>query len=103
MKKKNTLTADSVVSNLLAHKKDVVQTFVKMQLFHTANTKWSKAEKQLALSLHYKSPAAYKFMLNTLKFSLPSLRTIQSWLKVFNLKTGLDKNFISKLTKRPNH
>lgn len=96
-KKKTSFSVSAVLNNLYMFKSQSVKTFINMQLFHKKGCKWSKQEKQLALSLHYKSPAAYKFMMYNLKFNLPSIRTIQTWLKVSNLRTGLKTNLIKKL------
>lgn len=94
---KKSFTTDSVVNNLLLGKSYFAKIFVNMQLNHKSRRKWNKAEKQLALSLYYKSPSLYKFMLYNLKFSLPSIRTIQTWLKVINLRTGCRNTLFSKL------
>ncbi|KAK9692944.1 Transposase protein [Popillia japonica] len=68
-----------------------------MQFFHSKRSKWTKSEKQLALSLFYKSPSTYSFMIKKLRVSLPSVRTIQSWLQVLNLKTGMKTTLTNKL------
>lgn len=97
LKRNHSASPKSLIYNLLQHKSNAVTTFVNMQLFHKKNSKWTKAEKQLALSLHYKSPTAYRFMLETFQFILPSLRTIRFWLKVNNLSTGINNKFTEKL------
>ncbi|KAE9522280.1 hypothetical protein AGLY_017323 [Aphis glycines] len=38
------------------------KTLTSMQLLHKKRRPWSKAEKQLALTLYYKSPSSYKYM-----------------------------------------
>lgn len=95
--KTSRFSTESVLRNLLKHKSSAVKTFINMQIFHKNGTKWSQAEKDLALSLHYKSPGTYKFMIQNLKFTLPSTRTIQNWLKVCNLRTGVKTNLTQKL------
>lgn len=97
-KKQASFSTAAVLNNLLLGRSEQVKVFINMQLFHRKGSKWTKAQKQLALSLHYKSPSAYKFMLYNLKFTLPAIRTIQSWLKVVNLRTGFDSNLTEKLS-----
>lgn len=74
-----------------------MRTFINLQMFHDKRTQWTFAEKQLALTLYYKSPGMYKFMREKLQFCLPSHRTIQKWLKVANLRTGTNTSLIKKL------
>jgi len=38
------------------------KTLTGMQLLHKKHQPWSQAEKQLALTLYYKSPSSYKYM-----------------------------------------
>lgn len=40
------------------------KAIVNMQLMHKRRSKWLKAEKELALGLYYKSPSAYRYLLN---------------------------------------
>ena len=47
-------------------------------------------QKQFALSLHYYSPATYEFLRKHIQ-SLPSQRTIRSWLTVVDGQPGLQK------------
>lgn len=68
-----------------------------MQCVHKERTMWTKADRQLALSLYYKSPSNYKFMLYNLKLQLPGISTIQSWLRILNLKSGANTKFVEKL------
>lgn len=96
-KKVLTFSEKAVINNLLVAKPVAVKVFFNMQLYHKKRSRWSSAEKQLALSLHYKSPSLYKFLLYRLKFILPSIRTIQSWLRVNNLPTGLNTDLLKKL------
>lgn len=86
-----------MLSSYLENKSPEVKTMITMQCFHQKKTAWTTAEKQLALSLFYKSPSNYKFLMKKLGFSLPSLSTIQSWLKVNNMRTGVENVLINKL------
>lgn len=96
-KKKSSSGSTSTLDRLLSNKSHSVKTFVKMQLYHKKRTSWSKDEKQLALSLYYKSPGNYKHMIEKLKFCLPSVRVIQSWLKILYLRTGVNNTLSRKL------
>lgn len=87
----------NVLANLLQNKSPSVKALVYMQCFHRKRGMWTKGEKQLALSLYYKSPGNYKFLLRNLGFVLPGVTTIQSWLRVFNLRTGINTTLITKL------
>lgn len=86
----------SELSGIL-NKSASVQTFVKMQLRHKQRTKWTLQEKRLSLSIYYKSPGCYKFLKNNLGFFLPGIRTIHSWMKIFNLRTGVNTTLVAKL------
>nr|CAH7733463.1 unnamed protein product [Callosobruchus chinensis] len=68
-----------------------------MQISSHKKKAWTTNEKHLALSIYYKSPNCYKFLRTNLLFNLPSVRTIQSWLKIINFKTGIDTTFSKKL------
>ena len=83
---------------MMVNKCEAVKTFINMQLWHRRGSKWNKSERQLAMSLFYKSPGTYAFMINKLKFVLPAIRTIQNWLKVLNLRTGMKTTLTKKLT-----
>jgi len=96
-KKKYSFSKDDILNEFLQNKSSNVKTFVRMQIYHKIRKPWSQAEKQLALSIYYKSPSCYKFMCNNLKFVLPSVRTIQDWLRVTSLRTGVDVNLKQRL------
>ncbi|KAK4886768.1 hypothetical protein RN001_003039 [Aquatica leii] len=71
-KKVVNITVASANSNLLSlAKSKSVRVFINMQLHRKRGNPWKEEEKQLALSLYYKSPSMYLFMRNTLKFFLP--------------------------------
>lgn len=58
-----------VLKNLLAEKSPSTKTLMQMQYLYKMSTHWSKTEKQLTLSLFYKSPAGYKYMQEQLKLT----------------------------------
>lgn len=95
---KKKATNNNLLASLFKNKSRSVQTFINMQLPTRKKNCWKMDEKHFALSVYYKSPSCYKFLRNNLLFSLPSVRTIQSWLKVINLKTGLDNTLTKKLS-----
>lgn len=97
LQQKKLFATNSILKNLLIEKSNFVKVFINMQLNHGRRRKWSKSQRQLSLSLYYKSPTAYTFLLYSMKCSLPSIRTIQSWLKVIYLRTGCHNNLSSKL------
>ncbi|KAK9751846.1 THAP domain [Popillia japonica] len=53
----------SVIDNLLSFKSEAVKTFIKMQLFYSRKSKWTREEMQLAYSIFRKYPDAYGFLL----------------------------------------
>ncbi|XP_050503146.1 uncharacterized protein LOC126882310 [Diabrotica virgifera virgifera] len=85
---------------LLENKSKYVHTFVNMQFSHKTRSQWSHNEKDLALAIYYKSPSCYKFLTRSLNFILPSVKTIQTWLRVIKLRTGLNTSLIDKLKKK---
>ncbi|XP_050518971.1 uncharacterized protein LOC126893072 [Diabrotica virgifera virgifera] len=85
---------------LLENKSKYVHTFVNMQFSHKTRSQWSHNEKDLALAIYYKSPSCYKFLIRSLNFILPSVKTIQTWLRVIKLRTGLNTSLIDKLKKK---
>lgn len=92
-------STSEVFDQLIASKTFEVQTFLKMQIFHQKRTEWTKKEKQLSLSIYYKSPTCYRFLRN-IGFILPCLSTLRSWLKIYNLRTGVNTALVSKLKKK---
>ncbi|XP_050302862.1 uncharacterized protein LOC126740745 [Anthonomus grandis grandis] len=78
LKKKANLASKNFFAHLLTGKSTAVKTLINMQLSPTKKKFWTTNERHLALSFYYKSPACYKFLREELRFSLPSIRTIQS-------------------------
>ncbi|KAL7290666.1 hypothetical protein TKK_0015426 [Trichogramma kaykai] len=66
-----------------------------MQLNHIGKRKCEEDEKQFALGLYYKSPKAYKFLLNY--FNLPCLTNIYKWVNSINLRPGVNVDFLEQL------
>lgn len=97
LKKKSKFVSNDILQSLLKHKSSHVKTFISMQVNHKKKSKWTNPEKQLSLSLFYKSPSLYKFMRNNLQFVLPSIRTIQEWMLVVNIAPGIQSSIIEKL------
>lgn len=58
---------------------------------------WNEGEKKLSQSIHFKSPACYKFLRDKLGFNLPSERSLNKWCPLKNLSPGIDLNLISNL------
>lgn len=87
-----------IIRKLLENKRKPMQIFMKMQLLHRPKTIWSKDEKQVALGIYYKSSGCYKF-LRSIRCILPALASIQNWLKIYHLKTGVNTILINKLKK----
>lgn len=96
--KRLTLDRKTLLNTLLQGKSPSVKTLVNMQCLHKRKTPWREYRKTLALTLYYKSPSNCKLMYNILEFVLPSIRVIQRWINVINLRTGLDKNLFKKLS-----
>ncbi|KAF5294878.1 hypothetical protein FQR65_LT10676 [Abscondita terminalis] len=94
---KKKLYTKAIVKKKLANRSKAVKNFTNMQLFHRKNTAWSYSQKELALSLYYKSPESYKYTRSKLGFVLPSIRTIKSWLKISNLVAGVKTTLTTKL------
>lgn len=70
-------------------KPPAVKVFVKMQLRKRNCTQWDKKEKEFAICLYYKSPAAYLFMRKQ-GFILPPSSTVQEWLNNTNFIGHID-------------
>lgn len=62
---------------------------------------WTAKEKNLALSLYYKSPSAYKFLrLQKVNLSVPS--TIRHWIGESKFLPGFSKSFLKHIKKNLN-
>lgn len=74
------------------------KAFVTMQL-KSKKRAWNPEEKNLALSLYYKSPAAYTF-LRLQKVNLPALSTIRNWIGESKFLPGFNNTFLDHIKKK---
>lgn len=88
-----------VIQKLLNGRPKYVCTFIKMQFSHKKRQKWLKREKELAMSIYYKSPSAYRHLLQQ-GFTLPAVSTIKKWMSVLNLKTGVNTKLVGLLEEK---
>jgi hypothetical protein len=88
------------LSSILASLPDFISgdplIFIQMQLKHQNHSKWDDNEKNLALSLYYKSPSTYRFMRER-GFKLPSVTLIRKWISVYNVHSGFTEDVFQKL------
>lgn len=73
-----------------------MKSIVSMQLLHKKRRKWSKPEKQIALSSYYKSPATYKLMRKN-GIILPGESTIRHWLNSITYLTGFPLKYMEQI------
>lgn len=72
------------------------KALVRMQVMHRNRGAWKKDEKDFAIALYYKSPAAYKH-LRKQKIILPSVSTIRSWIGICKFKPGFNVRYFQQL------
>jgi hypothetical protein len=72
------------------------KALVSMQLLHKKRKSWSVSEKNIALSLYYKSPSAYMYMRKN-GIILPGGSTVRRWLNSINYTTGFSEKYIKQL------
>lgn len=65
------------------------------QVSNKRGRRYTVDNKMFALSLYYKSPAAYKLLSNT--FQLPSISMLSKWLRKNQSDTGFDTSLIDAL------
>jgi len=58
---------------------------------------WSQKEKQLALSIFYKSPSAYKYLYFSKQINLPGLTSIKRWIGNIKCLPGLNTALFKQL------
>lgn len=92
LRRKSTI---SEILPLLSILSTVAKTFVLMQLKGKRKV-FTKAEKEFALALYYKSPAAYHF-LRRRGIILPGSSTIRNWIGQNSFKPGIDEGLLSHL------
>lgn len=73
----------------------------KMQLRKTKK-KWTNRKKKLCMSLYYKSPSAYKFMINS-GIILAAPTTIQRWLSETNCLPGINNEIFDNIKNKFEH
>jgi len=85
--------------NLLKFPSENAKTLVKMQISRkkSSTKSWSQKEKQLALSIFYKSPAAYKFLYFSKQINLPGLTSIKRWVGNLKCLPGLNTALFKQL------
>ncbi|CAI6369764.1 unnamed protein product [Macrosiphum euphorbiae] len=102
MKKKIvTLKTRNTLHNILhSHKfpSKNSKALVTMQL-KSKKRPWTEDEKNFALSLFYKSPAAYKF-LRLQKVNLPAPSTIRNWIGESKFLPGFNRSFLEHIKKK---
>lgn len=74
------------------------RAIVKMQL-RNKRRPWTIKEKNLALSLFYKSPTSYNF-LRLQRVNLPSPSTVRRWIGMSKYLPGFNKLFLSHLKRK---
>lgn len=74
------------------------RALVTMQL-KSKTRPWTTEEKNLALSLYYKSPSAYNF-LRLQKVNLPAPSTIRRWIGESKFLPGINKSFLEHIKKK---
>lgn len=72
------------------------KSLVTMQLLHKKRKPWLQNEKNLAVSIFYKSPATYKFMRKN-NIILPGVSTLRKWLKALQYTTGFIPEYMTQL------
>lgn len=72
------------------------KAIMTMQVLHKNRRPWTKAEKNLALSLYYKSPSAYIYMRKN-GIILPSESTVRRWLRSILYVPGFVKEYLNQI------
>lgn len=99
-RKLNITIASSSLQNVLAsatYSSLYSKAIVNMQLLHKRRSKWLKTEKELALGLYYKSPSAYRYLLN-LNIVLPALSTIRGWISCSKFLPGISAKLFKQIS-----
>jgi len=74
------------------------RAIVTMQ-FRNKRRQWTTEEKNLALTMFYKSPATYNF-LRLQNLNLPGPSTVRGWIGQSKFLPGFNKMFIGHLKKK---
>ncbi|KAL4126427.1 hypothetical protein QTP88_010649 [Uroleucon formosanum] len=72
------------------------KALVTMQVLHKNRKPWTKAEKNVSMSLYYKSPSTYKHMRRN-KIVLPDESTVRRWLNSISYSTGFSPKYMEQL------
>ncbi|KAL4091160.1 hypothetical protein QTP88_025897 [Uroleucon formosanum] len=72
------------------------EIFVKMQMLHKKREPWSTAEKNFALSLYYKSPSTYRYMVKN-GIVLAGESTVRRWLNSICFSTGFSDKYMEQI------
>jgi len=72
------------------------KALVTMQVLHKNRKPWTRAEKNVSMSLYYKSPSTYKHMHRN-KIVLPDESTVRRWLNSISYSTGFSPKFMEQL------
>jgi len=72
------------------------KSLVTMQILHKKRRPWLQNEKNLAISIFYKSPDAYKFMRKN-NIILPGVSTLRTWLKALQYMPGFIPEYMTQL------
>lgn len=72
------------------------KAIMTMQVLHKNRRPWTKAEKNISLSLYYKSPSAYNYMRKNGNL-LPAERTIRRWLNSILYLPGFVKEYLDQI------
>lgn len=86
------LASEEASATLLASVPESAQTIFKQMLKGSCERKCPDELKCFALTLHFYSPKAYKYVRNTLNKCLPHCRTIQKWYENIHCKPGFSLN-----------
>ncbi|KAL4085312.1 hypothetical protein QTP88_027171 [Uroleucon formosanum] len=72
------------------------EIFVKMQMLYKKRKPWSTAEKNFALSLYYKSPSTYRYMVKN-GIVLAGESTVRRWLNSICFSTGFSDKYMEQI------
>lgn len=73
-----------------------VPDFIKTQMGKTKIKKWSQPMRDMAVSIYYASPVAYKCLRKN-KVKMPGVSTIKRWLNSFDLYSGFSEDVLNKI------
>jgi hypothetical protein len=71
---------------------------LKLSQVRTKGQRYTNTDKIFALSLYYRSPAAYKLLAKS--FHLPSKSILSKWLSNRRIETGFDATLIDAIKRK---